>query len=162
MWFNNIPSDLSFSASAKNCLTIQISSLASSGRLYEILITGENQSDWAKGYQKTIWYNTPADNFGSIRDIHLAWIKVRERLLVLDMGKRFAFSSDALSVPIVSQMVEDILFTPQGNGTLITWHVYYNLRSYLRPFQSFLKNRIFQNMFYDFARGLSDYAESHP
>lgn len=72
MWFNNIPSDLSFSVSAKNCLTIQISSLASSQRLYEILITGENQSDWAKGYQKTIWYNTPADSFGSIRDIHLA------------------------------------------------------------------------------------------
>jgi len=162
MWFNNIPSDLSFSVSAKNCLTIQISSLASSQRLYEILITGENQSDWAKGYQKTIWYNTPADSFGSIRDIHLAWIKVRERLLVLDMGKRFTFSSDALSVPIVSQMVEDILFTPQENGTLITWHVYYNLRSYLQPFQSILKNRIFQNMFYDFARGLSDYAESNP
>ncbi len=163
MWFTSHPADLDYSTTAKNHLQIKITSKSSSDRLYQILLDGENQEIWAKGYKKTVWFNDSPYQFGSIRDIHLAWIKVRERMLVLEPSKRFAFSSDALSIPLVNKMVEDIIFTKINNQeTLITWNVYYELRSFLKPLKDFLEEKVFKQMFYDFAKGLSDYAEANP
>jgi hypothetical protein len=162
MWFTSLPADLDYSATAKNQLQIKITSKSSSERLYQILLDGENQNIWAKGYKKTVWFNEIPTQFGSIRDIHLEWIKVRERMLALEPSKRFAFSADALSIPLV-KMVEDINFSQVNDGeTLITWNVYYDLRSFLNPFKDFLEEKFFKQMFYDFAKGLSDYAESNP
>jgi hypothetical protein len=163
MWFTSLPANLDYSTTAKNHLQIKITSKSSSERLYQILLDGENQNIWAKGYKKTVWFNESTYQFGSIRDIHLAWIKVRERMLALEPSKRFAFSSDALSIPLVTKMVEDISFSKISNHeTLITWNVYYDLRSFLKPFKGFLEEKFFKQMFYDFAKGLSDYAESNP
>jgi hypothetical protein len=163
MWFNSLPVNLNYSSIANNHIQIKIISRSSSERLYEILLDGENQSVWAKGYKKTVWFNDSPTEFGSIRDIHLAWIKVRERMLALEPSKRFAFSSDALSIPLVIKMVEDINFHKiSEEETLITWNVYYDLRNFLKPFKRFLEEIFFKKMFYDFAKGLSDYAESNP
>lgn len=163
MWFNAVPADITFSHSAQNVIKIEMLANASAERLFEVLLTSENQTEWAKGYKKTKWYNQTPFQLGSIRDIHLSWINVRERMLVLEKGKQFSFSSDALTIPIVSKMIEDIHFTNvEGNKTLITWNVYYNLRTYLKPFGGFLKNKMFYQMFYDFAKGLSHYAEQYP
>ncbi len=162
IWFNSIPADLSFCKTAKYSISLKINSTAKAERLYEVLLTGENQTIWAKGFKKLVWFNPSPYDFGSIRDIHLAWIKVRERMLILEPNKHFAFSSDALTVPIVTKMVEDIQFQPTATGTIIHWNVYYNLYWFLIPFKGFLKKRIFQKMFFDFAKGLSDYAEKYP
>jgi hypothetical protein len=163
MWFTSLPANLNYITTAHHHIQITITSKSSAERLYQILLDGENQKVWAKGYKKTIWFNEIPTQFGSIRDIHLAWIKVRERMLALEPSKRFAFSSDALSIPLINKMVEDIFFNKiSDDETLITWNVYYDLRSFLKPFSRFLEEKFFKQMFYDFAKGLSDYAESNP
>lgn len=158
MWFNSIPVDLRFCAVAPEKILTQLVVPVPAERLYEVLLTGENQTVWAQGYVQTVWYNASPYARGSIRDIHLQWIRVRERLLALEPGRRFAFSSDALTVPLVRRMVEDIQFvTLDAHTTRIDWLVCYELAWGLRPLAGLLRP-VFTKMFADFAHGLANYA----
>ena len=158
MWFDSVPVDLTFCDVAPHKIRVQLLAHASAERLYEVLLTGKNQTVWAKGYVKTAWYNASPYAMGSIRDIHLQWVRVRERLLALEPGRRFAFSSDALTVPLVRRMVEDIQFTALSETTArIDWLVAYDLVGYLQPLARMLRP-VFEKMFADFAHGLAEYA----
>lgn len=139
MWFNSHPAGLSFTQTAPRHLQINVRCAASPNRLYDILLTSENQPLWAKGFRRIVWHTTSPYDLGSIRDVHLAWIRVRERFLALEPGRRFAFSSDAMTVPFVRQMVEDIHFEPVAEGqTYLRWHVYYKPIRLLKPFSGWL------------------------
>lgn len=68
-----------------------------------------------------------------------------------------------MTLPLVRKMVEDIQFERVNDPqTLIHWHIYYEMRIWLRPFNSWLKRQVFRQMFADFAQGVADYAVAHP
>ncbi len=114
---------------------------------------------WASGYRGTVWH-TPAGP-GAVRDVRLRRINVTERFLAWEPGRRFAFSTDAMTLPLVTRMIEDITFTPDGDGgTLLGWTVHLTPRAWLRPVQGLLVRRVFEPMFDRFAAGLARQAES--
>ena len=127
-------------------------------RCFDVLATGENQQAWADGYVRTAWL-TPAGP-ASVRDIHMRWVTVTERFLAWAPGRRFAFSADAMSLPLVRRMIEDIAFAPAADGgTDLTWSVHVTFRPWLRPVSTILVDRVFRDMFAGFARGLAQQAE---
>lgn len=160
MWFNNAPSDAAFSKTAHTNIHFEIPVKASLHRLFEIMTTEENQHVWAKGYVKTVWHNEKPHGVGTVRDIVLEHISVRERFTVWEEGKRVAFSADALTVPLAENLMEDIRFEAVSEeGSLIIWDVYYTPRWWVLPLAGLLTKHVFTPMFRQFAEGFAQYAE---
>ena len=136
---------------------------ATADRVFEILADGENQDRWANGYRRTEWFGAARD-VGTVRDIHMTWITVRERFLIWEPGARFAFGCDALSIPLAQRLVEDIVFRPDGPGTSrLLWDVHFSPASWLaRILGNARVQAAFAPMFGDFAAGLAGYASAHP
>jgi hypothetical protein len=157
------PSGLLDAAAMENHITIDRAVHATADRLFDILATGENQALWARGYRTTTWYGSTDHGVGTVRDVHLQWIVVRERFLAWTPGRRFAFSTDAASLPIVRSLIEDINFEPRPDETtLLRWTVHYTPALALRPIARTIENRFFRPMFTDFATSLARYAEQGP
>lgn len=136
---------------------------ASAARTFEILATGEQQRQWAENYRATTWYGTGEHRIGTVRDIHLRWITVRERFLAWEPAARFAFSTDAMSIPLARNMIEDITFEPTGpDSCRMRWHVHLTPALGLRPVESRVVRTVFAPMFDAFAAGLARYAGEHP
>ncbi|WP_405491286.1 SRPBCC family protein [Nocardia sp. NBC_00511] len=136
---------------------------ASAERTFEVLATGEGQREWAQGYRATTWHSPPPFGPGAIRDIHLRWITVRERFLAWEPGRRFAFSSDAMSIGLAHRMIEDIAFEPLDAGhCALTWQVHLDPVPALRPIERLFTDRVLAPMFDSFAAGLAAYATAHP
>ncbi len=132
-------------------------------RVFALLATGEGQREWARDFRRTTWFDGGEHATGSVRDIHLRWIVTRERFLAWEPGRRFAFSADAMSVPLARALVEDIRIEPAGTqACTLDWRVHYTPRSALAPVARRLHERVFTPLFGDFARGLATYAERHP
>ncbi|WP_330228172.1 SRPBCC family protein [Nocardia sp. NBC_00508] len=136
---------------------------ASAPRTFDILATGEGQSEWAGGYRATTWYGSAPHDVGTIRDIHLRWITVRERFLAWQPAVRFTFSADAMSIPLARRMIEDITVDPVGpDRCRLVWQVHLDPALVLRPIESLVMRRFFEPMFDSFAAGLARYAGAHP
>ncbi|WP_405138788.1 SRPBCC family protein [Nocardia sp. NBC_01388] len=136
---------------------------ASAERTFAVLAAGEGQRDWAEGYRATTWYGTAPHDAATVRDIHLRWITVRERFLAWEPGVRFAFSTDAMSIPLAHRMIEDITFEPVGaDRCKLIWQVHLDPAAALRPIESRLVRTVFQPMFESFAAGLARYASANP
>jgi hypothetical protein len=136
---------------------------ASAQRVFDVLANGENQTEWADGYRSTTWFGTERD-VGTVRDIHMAWITVRERFLVWEPGARFTFTCDALSIPLAQRLIEDIAFVPTESGTSrLCWDVHFSPSPLLgRTLGDRRVQAMFAPMFGGFAAGLADYAGRHP
>lgn len=136
---------------------------APADRVFDVLATGENQREWAEGYRATTWYGTAPHGTGSVRDIHLRWITVRERFLVWEPGRRFTFGADAMSIPLARRMIEDISVEPAEAGTcVLRWAVHLDVAAALRPVAGAVVPKVFAPMFDGFAAGLAHYAENAP
>ncbi|WP_083880432.1 SRPBCC family protein [Nocardia araoensis] len=136
---------------------------ASAQRTFDILATGEGQLEWAAGYRATTWYGSAPHDVGTIRDIHLRWITVRERFLAWEPGARFTFSADAMSIPLARSIIEDITLDPVGpDRCRLVWQVHLDPASVLRPIESLVMRRVFEPMFDSFAAGLARFACAHP
>ncbi len=133
----------------------------SADRLFRILATGEGQRQWAHGYRDSHWFGGEPPGVGSVRDVRMRWITVRERFLAWEPGARFAFTVDAMSLPLARQMIEDITFTALDARTCrLTWQVHLTPAPGLRPAGRLLVDRLFAPMFDGFAAGLAGYAVS--
>ncbi|MFT4088748.1 MAG: SRPBCC family protein [Gordonia sp. (in: high G+C Gram-positive bacteria)] len=158
-----VPSTLGDAASMTHHLRTERTVRASADRVFEVLATGENQWEWAQGYRSTTWYDDAPHGTGSVRDIHLRWITVRERFLAWKPGRRFAFSSDAMSIPLARRMIEDIAVEPlDDDACVLRWAVHLDVAAALTPIAGKLVPRVFGPMFEDFAAGLASYSELHP
>lgn len=163
MWFKNKPSDLTFPASALTHIRFDFDVKVSTERLFEILSTGEQQTIWAEGYVRTLWHTPPPHGVGTVRDIVLKSLSVQERFLCWDYGKRFAFSADALTLPLARQLMEDIQFEALSpTRSRLVWNVYYTPVFWLRPLNGILTKYIFRPMFHSFSHGFVQYAEQYP
>jgi uncharacterized protein YndB with AHSA1/START domain len=127
MWFKTKPSDLSFIDAAPHRIANVLIIDATPQRVFDIFATAERQDEWMHDFTACRWTSGEPHGVDSTREIEMKMLTVKERFLVWEPGKRLVFSVDAITVPIIGQMLEDLRFEPVSNGaaTRLVWHVHY-------------------------------------
>jgi hypothetical protein len=98
---------------------------------------------------------------GAEREVELALLRVKERFLVWEPGKRLSFHVYAITIPLIAAMLEDLTFEPEGSGTRFTWRVHYRPALLMRAVHP-IGRRIFGGMFKESGEGLARYVKAHP
>lgn len=163
MWFPVVWSDLQYVDSSPYRIANVVEIEASPERVFDIFATAERQTEWFADFVACRSTSKVLEGVESTREVELKMLKVLERFLVWERGKRLAFSIDAITMPIVDQMLEDLRFerSPSGKGTRLVWHVHYTPAAYMRPFHPAAR-AIFERMFRKSAEGVKRYAEANP
>jgi len=128
-------------------------------RIFEILTTAENQGEWFQDFKEMKWIGLQTEGVGAERIIALKLLSVKERFIVWEPGKRFAFTLFASTLPLVKKMVEDMKLEEDGAVTRLTWTVHYELKIKVLSFAEPLLQKTFGAMFEKSVHGLKRYAE---
>lgn len=158
MWFPLEHQDLRFVDRAPNKLEFTAVVPAPPARVFEILSTAERQREWFQDFVADRWTSPPPHGVGSTREIELKMLSVKERFLAWEEGKRLAFAVDAITIPLVKAMLEDMQLEPSGEGsTRLAWRVYYRPSLAMRLVHP-VGRAIFGRMFKASVDGLARYA----
>jgi uncharacterized protein YndB with AHSA1/START domain len=161
MWFDVEPVPLSFTESSPFHLENVVVIEAPRARVFEILATGEGQREWFKDFVGCRWYGS-GRGVGAEREIALKLLQVKERFLAWDQDERLAFHIYAVTVPLVTAMVEDWSLESIGpDKTRFTWRVHYR-PSLLMQLAHPIVRGVFARMFKASAEGLVRWAAAHP
>jgi uncharacterized protein YndB with AHSA1/START domain len=161
MWFAVEAQDLRFTKSSLHVLENEAIVDAPPERVFETFATAENERTWFQDFVACRWTTPGPHGVGSTREIELKLLTVKERFLLWEPGKRLTFAIYASTLPMVTGMVEDMLFEPHGEGkTRLTWRVHYTPRLFMRPFHPILR-LVLGKMFSASTRGVADYLASH-
>lgn len=131
----------------------------------EIVFNVLSESDWGQwfvDFGSVTWTSPKPYGIGSTRTVQLKMLSVDERFLAWNPGSRFSFSIDAIDLPLVEAMMEDMQMLPLDNGqaTEFRWRVYYTptaLMSAVHP----IARGIFEGMFKQSLANLKTYTEAH-
>ncbi len=134
MWFQVTPSDLSFCEGSRHRFVNVVRLPFDAGRAFDHVASSTELPRWLEDCVSCEWTSPEPYGVGSTRDVKLKMLAVKERFLAWDRGKRFAFTAVALSIPLLSRMVEDIQLRELAPGeTELTWTVHYEPRLVARP-----------------------------
>lgn len=160
MWFDIQRSELEYCDVSPFTLEHKRTIVARPERVFDVFANGEGQERWFHDFRECRWTSEEPRGVGSTREIELAMLTVRERFLVWDRGQRITFSIDAITLPIVRAMVEDMHFAPSGDdGTEITWRVHYTPAPAMRIVHP-IARAVFGRMFRLSLEGLARYVET--
>lgn len=82
----------------------------------------------------------PMTTAGGTMDEYFWFMSIRVRTLEAIPGKRWLMTIDKCSMPLGSQMTEEVEFEPAGEGkTKIRWRVYYNVLPAVRIFHPLVR-----------------------
>jgi hypothetical protein len=162
MWFDLEACSLDYQEEAPFRFRYEATTRAPPARVFEILATFEEQPRWGIEYERMDWASPAPHGVGSIREIAMLDVSVKERFLAWEPGRRFAINVIAMSRPLVTHFVQDILLeeTTTG-GTRIQWSVYYTPAPESRAVhlpERFHFGRFFENA----VNGLAQYADATP
>jgi len=161
MWFQTKASELSYADSSPYRIANVVEIGATPERVFDLFATGEGQAEWFQDFVGCEWTSPEPHGVGATREIKLKALKVRERFLAWERGKRLTFSIDAISVPLVGQMMEDLQFKGEGRSTRLVWHVHYTPALLMKPVHGAAR-AVFSRMFRKSAEGLKRFAEANP
>jgi hypothetical protein len=163
MWFSLISSDLTYVDTSPYRIANVIHIAASPERVFDVMATGEAQTEWFQDFVACRWTSGEPHGVGTTREIELKTLTVKERFLVWDRGKRLTFSVDASTVPLIHQMIEDMRFEPSesGSGTRFVWHVHYTPSLLMKPMHAAAR-AIFERMFRLSTEGPQEVRRSAP
>src|SRR5262245_15578442 len=116
MWFNTKRSDTSYIDTAPHRIANVVTINASPQRAFEVFATADHQDEWMHDFKACRWTSGEPHGVDSTREIEMKMLTVKERFLIWEPGKRLAFSIDAITLPIVNQMLEDVRFEPLSGG----------------------------------------------
>jgi uncharacterized protein YndB with AHSA1/START domain len=161
MWFNSIPSDLSFIDSAPHRIAAVAEIPTTPQKVFDIFATSDHQHVWMPDFVACRWTSAEPHGVGATREIQLKALTARERFLIWEPGKRLTFSIDATTVPVTAQSVEDMRFEPIGDGssTRLVWHVFYTPTRAILPLHPVVR-AVFGHMFRSSAKNLADWVRS--
>ncbi|HRI64203.1 MAG TPA: SRPBCC family protein [Polyangium sp.] len=127
MWFDTKPSDTSYADMAPHRIANVVTIEAPPQRVFDIFATADHQDEWMPDFKACRWTSSEPHGVGATREIELKMLTVKERFLIWENGKHLMFSVDAATLPIITQMVEEMRFEPIDGGaaTRFVWHVYY-------------------------------------
>lgn len=157
MWFKVEPSGLEFIDQAKHFFENELILDATPDEVFEVFADCDSWPKWFDDFVSAEWETEPPHGVGSERKARLKTMAARERFIAWEPGKRYSFTILALSVPLVSRMVEDYRLEPvDGGKTRLLWNVYYQPRLFIRPFNVVIRP-IFKRMFKRAMKGLESY-----
>lgn len=161
MWFNTIPSEVSFIDAASHRIAAVTEIPAPPQKVFDVFATADHQHVWMKDFVACRWTSPEPHGVGATREIELKALTARERFLIWEPGKRLAFSIDALTVPVIGQAVEDMRFEPidGGSATRFVWHVCYSPSRALLPLHPVIR-AVFGHMFRVSAKNLAHWIKS--
>ncbi|TNF34434.1 MAG: SRPBCC family protein [Deltaproteobacteria bacterium] len=140
MWFAVTPAGVGFVDVSKRHFTYDFRVPAPPAEVFEAISAPERFERWFPDLRGVRWVTDPPPAAGSVREVRLRGLAVRERILVYEPGARFVFTVTAISRPLLSRMVEDYRLSPVGDGeTRVQWTVAYRPRLLLRPVTPLLR-----------------------
>lgn len=162
MWFNVKPSDPSYVDMSPHRIANVVTIDAPPQRVFDIFATAEHQDEWMPDLVACRWTSGEPHGVGTTREIELKALTVKERFLVWEPGRQLMFSIDAITVPIVNQMVEDMRFEPLsgGSATRLVWHVHYTPARIAIPIHP-VARAIFGHMFGSAAKKLAQWVKTN-
>jgi uncharacterized protein YndB with AHSA1/START domain len=164
-----VVSDLDFVHRSPFRLEFDIVCFAPAERVFDVLTTDAEFHQWLEPLVEVRWETPAPHRVGSKREIVMdnlappgkgradrpTSLRVRETILAWERGKRFAFSIDAVSLPLVNQMVEDIQLERLGpNKTRLFYRVHYAPTMLMRLVHP-LAREFFGKMFRDAVRNIA-------
>jgi uncharacterized protein YndB with AHSA1/START domain len=159
MWFQVKPTDLSYTLSSPFQMRNEAVIAAPPERVFEIITNGDVQHEWFKDFVACRWTSAPPHGVGSTREVELKTLTVKERFLAWDPGKRMSFCIYASTLPLISEMLEDLQLEPTSDGgTLFRWTAHYTPTLAMRLVHP-IARVVFGGMFRASIEGLKRYAE---
>ena len=157
MWFDVEPVEIDFLETSPFRIENDAIINAPPERVFEILTNGEGQKEWFQDFVGFRWTSAEPHGAGSTREVELKMLAVKERFLVWEPGERLAFTVTAITLPVVSRMIEDMQFERMGDRTRFRWTVHYTPTLAMRAVHPVARG-IFGKMFAVTASGLTNYA----
>lgn len=169
MWHRTTASDLDYGSRAPSHLEFEIVCFAPPERVFDVLTTDRLFHEWLEPLVEVRWSTPAPHGVGSKREIvmdnlappgrgsadKVTSLHVKETILAWERGKRFAFSIDALTLPLVKQMLEDIQLERLGpNKTRLHYRVHYTPTLLMRAVHP-IARAFFGKMFREAVRNIA-------
>ena len=147
MWFSLERGDLGYLDRSPHRMQFEKTLPASPARVFDVVANGEEMGTWFDDFVACRWTSPLPHGLGSTREIELKMLTVKERFVAWTPGERIAFCMDAITLPLVTAMAEDIRFEASGpSATRMRWNVHYTLPLWMRPFHP-IARAVFGKMF---------------
>ncbi|AUX47996.1 polyketide cyclase [Sorangium cellulosum] len=145
VWFELAPADLDFTRRAPFRIEVACRLEARPDRVFEIFARPEGMRDWIMGFVDCRWTSPEPHGVGSTREFELNAVTFREHFIGWQPGSRFCFAIDAMTLPLMRRMVEDIQLEPAGErATLLRWSVHYEPRLLVRAVHPIARRLIYE------------------
>jgi uncharacterized protein YndB with AHSA1/START domain len=155
MWFDVEPVPLSFRESSPHRIEITQEIDAPPARVFAVIEDGERASAWFADIQAVRWTSPPPHGNGSERVVELRAMSVKERFLAWEPGERIAFHIYAITLPLVTAMLEEMVLEPLGEGrTRLVWRVHYRPALLMKLTHPIVR-AVYRRIFTSAARGLA-------
>jgi uncharacterized protein YndB with AHSA1/START domain len=169
MWHSTADVDLDFTTHSPERMEFEIICFAPAERVFDVLTGDREFPQWLEPLAECRWTTPGPHAVGSKREIvldmlakpgqgdpgALTALAVKERILAWERGKRFAFAIEALTIPLVRRMVEDMQLERLGpNKTRLRYHVHYEPTLIMRAVHP-IAREFFGKMFRDAVRKIA-------
>lgn len=162
MWFDLTEASVGFIESSPYRFVNEAIYSAPPERVFDVFAKGEGQREWFVDFVENRWDSPEPHGVGTTRVVELKAISVRERFLIWERGKRMTFSIYKSTLPLVSEMLEDLQFEPaKGGGTRFLWRACYRPSFITRPVHPIVR-AIFGRMFKKTTEQLGRWLDAHP
>lgn len=135
MWFNVKAVDATFIDRARRHFTYDFTVQGTPDEVFVAITDPARFSSWFPDFEGARMVTAEPHGVGSVREVELKLVSVRERYLVYEPGVRFTFCVVATTLPLMTRMVEDFRLEPasDGAGTRVLWTIAYRPRTVLTP-----------------------------
>ncbi|MCB9732730.1 MAG: SRPBCC family protein [Deltaproteobacteria bacterium] len=133
------PTDVGFADKSDTFFTWDFTVAAPASEAFDALTDPARFMRWFPDAKRVAWVTDAPHGAGSVRDVALRGITVREKVLVWEPGRRFSFTVVESSLPLLWRMVEDFRFSSAGRETRVEWTIAYQPRLLVRPLERALK-----------------------
>jgi hypothetical protein len=158
MWFTLDRIDLAYVDAAPNHICADVVLEVGPDRAFAVL-TGDRWLEWFPDLKEMRWH--PPRAVGGTRYVRLGRSEAEETFLAWDPGRRFAFSVDRSTLPVMKAVIVDFRLTAVDAGRRARveycWH--FALRTIFRPLQPLARKEI-QRIVIGGLRGLKRFVES--
>lgn len=139
MWFKVKAVDATYIDRAKRHFTYDFTVAGDPAAVFTAITEPEAMRGWFPDLVDARMITAPPPAVGSVREVTLAKLAVRERYLVYAPGERFTFCITDATLPLLTHMVEDFRLSAAPQGTRCLWTIAYRPRAALLPLSRFVR-----------------------
>lgn len=84
--------------------------------VWRVLVDADGMGRWFPDLVKTEWTSPVPHGVGSTRTVTLKDNRTEERFLAWEEPRRQVYATEAIKLPVVRQLLEEMRLTPEGDG----------------------------------------------